>query len=86
MESLTLEKALQDNENFMIFLKECPFCYKAEKILKSNKVKFEKFNKDKYKTLTEEAQNKYSYRTFPLIVLDRKFIGGCSDLSKIFEN
>ncbi|KAF5141830.1 glutaredoxin [Vairimorpha ceranae] len=82
MEDLTLQQALYQNDNFMIVRKGCPFCAEASRMLHYKKIKITEYDKDEYTKLKEEAQEKYKHRTFPLIVLDKQFVGGCSDLKK----
>lgn len=85
MNSLTLENVLKENENFMIVLSGCPFCREAKELLISKNIDFKEINKNENPKFTEEAQKKFNHRTFPLIVVDRKFVGGCSELKKMFK-
>ena len=61
----------------------CPFCRKAEEILKKNNIKFEAHIMDNKPEELEKMKNKYNHQTVPIILLNGKFIGGCDDLQKL---
>jgi len=59
----------------------CPFCVQAKHILKSKGIEFEDFNVSNDPVLRQEISDSVGgFRTVPMIFLDDKFIGGCSEL------
>ena len=65
---------------------DCPFCVKAQHVLLENQLKHEIFVVDKDSALLESVQQKYNWKTVPVIVKEEgsaeNFIGGYTDLLK----
>lgn len=76
-----LDKMFERNTSFMIIKPTCPYCIKAME-LKPNIVTL---NYNEYADLVEEIKTRFNYKTYPMIFIDKKFIGGYSDLSKLYE-
>ena len=70
---------------------ECPYCVKARELLKSNGKQFMFCCIDDSTELLNYIKKKYNWETVPMSVKvnintkDREFIGGYSDLVKLFE-
>lgn len=59
----------------------CPFCMEALRILKRNNIKTEAFEvSDKPELREKVAASVGGYKTVPMIFIDNRFIGGCSEL------
>ena len=59
----------------------CPFCTKVKAHLETKKADFEWIDSDTAegtKIRNEEAK-KYNYSTIPMVFIDSKFVGGCSE-------
>ena len=62
----------------------CPYCVKAQMLLLEKQLKHEIFVVDKDTALLESIQEKYDWKTVPVIVKETEgaesFIGGYTDL------
>ncbi|RZD31874.1 MAG: glutaredoxin [uncultured DHVE6 group euryarchaeote] len=61
----------------------CPYCKKAKQILKKNKIEFTEHVMDHNQAELTKIQHKYDHYTVPIILLGRKFIGGCDELIEL---
>jgi glutaredoxin 3 len=61
----------------------CPFCVASKELLKSKNIKFKYKNLDDDPKLRDKMAKELNYYTVPMIFIDKKFIGGFSDLQKI---
>lgn len=77
-----LEKALSKNANLMVSKKGCPFCWDAVETLNGWKIEFDEIKNTENEGLSKEIEREYKFYTFPKIFLNKKFIGGASDLKK----
>jgi glutaredoxin 3 len=68
--------------NAKIYIKpSCPFCVKAVAVLKQRGIKAEVFDVSSNPKLRAKiSQSVGGYKTVPMIFLDDKFVGGCSEL------
>ena len=76
-----LDKMFERNASFMIVKPTCPYCVKALKL----RPDLVTLNYDEYAELVEEIKTYFNHKTYPMIFIDKKFIGGYSDLSKLYE-
>ncbi|AFN83693.1 glutaredoxin [Encephalitozoon romaleae SJ-2008] len=77
-----LEKALSRNANLVVSKRGCPFCLDAVKTLNEWKIEFDEIKNTENEELSKEIEEEYKFPTFPKIFLNKKFIGGASDLRK----
>jgi glutaredoxin 3 len=59
----------------------CPFCVRAVALLKQRNIRTEVFDISSNPKLRAEISDSVGgYNTVPMIFLDDKFVGGCSEL------
>ena len=62
----------------------CPYCIKALAILQKHNIEFENHEISNDPDLRKKASERAGgYGTVPMIFLDGKFIGGCSELQAL---
>lgn len=61
----------------------CPYCMRAEKLLKSKGVKINKINVENNQGKLKEMLKRSKRNTVPQIFIDDKHIGGFDDLSEL---
>ncbi|MCA9496311.1 MAG: glutathione S-transferase N-terminal domain-containing protein [Nanoarchaeota archaeon] len=61
----------------------CPYCVKAKMLLKKLNQDFEEVHVDD--KVMDDLIVKTGWRTVPQIFIDDKFIGGCDDIFKLYE-
>lgn len=62
----------------------CPFCVRAKDLLTQKGIEFEDHDISSNPALRAEISASVGgYRTVPMIFLDGKFIGGCSELQAL---
>lgn len=61
----------------------CPYCMRAEKLLKSKGVKINKINVENNQGKLREMLKRSKRNTVPQIFIDDKHIGGFDDLSEL---
>lgn len=61
----------------------CPYCIRAEKLLKSKGVKINKINVENNQGKLREMLKRSKRNTVPQIFIDDKHIGGFDDLSEL---
>lgn len=64
----------------------CGFCIRAKRLLDERGVPYEDVDVSNDPDLRAKMSEKFSWDTVPMIVLDGKFIGGCSELVAIDED
>ncbi len=71
--------------NAKIYIKPtCPFCIKAQAILKKYNIQTEVFDVSSNPSLREAVSESVGgYRTVPMIFLNDTFVGGCSELQAL---
>lgn len=77
-----IDQALEKNKNLVVGMEGCPYCAKAVKLLDSKKIEYKYVERSECKDLVDEIKKTKNHATFPQIFLDKKFIGGCDDLTK----
>ena len=81
------------NVVLLLGLKNCPFTFKSKNYLDTNKIKYKYYSIDKYRDILFDLLNKINdldssfninlnHKTFPVIFINNKFIGGFSELIK----
>lgn len=58
----------------------CPYCQRAEALLRSKGVAFEKIDVDIQPGARQEMQTRSGRRSVPQIFIGDKHVGGCDDL------
>jgi len=67
--------------NVEIYSKDnCPYCDKAKKLLEMRKMEFTEYKLDKDFSRDEILEWFPGVKTFPIITLDKKHIGGYNEL------
>ena len=61
----------------------CPYCIRAEKLLKSKGVKINKINVENNQGKLKEMLKRSKRNTVPQIFIDDKHVGGFDDLSEL---
>lgn len=89
------EKINNDNKDVVFFgLSYCEYCKKTLEVLKKNNISYKYYSIDKYyniffKILYElslsypNLQINVSHKTFPVIFVKKRFIGGYTDFTKL---
>ena len=83
----------QKNIVLLLGFKNCPFTLKSKNYLDTNNIKYKYYSIDKYRDILFDILNKIhdldssyninlNHKTFPVIFIDNKFIGGFSELIK----
>jgi len=78
--------------NYILFAKkECPFCIKAEDLLKTHDLNYSMVNfQEDQSDILQEIKNAYDWGTVPMIFArdadSIKFVGGFTDLVRFLEN
>lgn len=83
---LKLIDLLSKFPNLIVTKKNCPHCVMAKSTLKQKNVDFEEVDGMENQDLVRQITEKEKYKTFPMIYLNRKFIGGNSNLQEYYEN
>ena len=65
-----------------IYVKEsCPFCIQAIKLFEDKQIEFEKISVDGDPEAAEKIKSETGHPTFPQILIENKFIGGCQEIT-----
>lgn len=65
----------------------CPYCNAVKSLFKNIKVEFEEINLDNNQTLREKlSKENNGWRTVPMVFIDKTFIGGYDDTSKMLKD
>tara|TARA_R100000388_G_C7235054_1_gene157277 strand:+ start:1082 stop:1330 length:249 start_codon:yes stop_codon:yes gene_type:complete len=70
---------------------ECPYCLRAKSLMIEKHIQFEYCSVDHSKDLLDHYRKTYDHKTVPMIIKlntesnDEEFIGGYSELRKLFE-
>ena len=64
----------------------CPFCDAAKNLLKSLNIEFDEVDLTDNLEERLEISTKYNWRTFPLILINNKLIGGFDELNNLNNN
>jgi glutaredoxin len=68
---------------FTVYSKEgCPYCVKIEQVLKLAELQYVIYKLNTDFTREEFYAEFGKYSTFPQVILDDKYLGGCSDTIK----
>lgn len=59
---------------------KCPYCDKAKNLVESKKMEYREYKLDKDFSRDEILEWFPGVKTFPIIVLDNKYIGGYNEL------
>ena len=91
-----LYKKINNNNTFVLVfgISTCGYCKETIKYLQENNIPYKYYKIDKYYNIffkiLEKLYKKYpdilydsNHKTYPIIFINRKFIGGYSDLIKI---
>lgn len=81
-------------QGFTVYSKSgCGYCIKIKNVLTNKHLLFQEINCDKYLVDNKEAFLSFiektigkSYRTFPIVFYENRFVGGCQDSIKFVEN
>lgn len=82
----TLSEILRENPTLVVTRVACPYCDKAKDALKSREIDFLEMAVEKYPELAKEITMKEKHKTFPMVYLDGKFVGGCEELLEYFAD
>jgi len=70
----------------MVYSKDaCPYCVKAINLLKTTDLEFEELKLDKNFTREELKEWFPDAKTFPVILLDKMWIGGYNELVEVVD-
>ncbi|PWU18288.1 MAG: glutaredoxin [Bdellovibrio sp.] len=79
MPSLSRQKA-----KVLMYTKDpCPYCDSAKRLLNTKGIVYEEIDLTDSPAEIERIKNETGWRTFPIIVIDDKLVGGYSDLKVI---
>lgn len=72
--------------NVTIYSKDnCPYCDKAKNLLEMKSISFEEHKLDKDFSRDEILEWFPGVKTFPIITVNKKFIGGYNELEKLLD-
>lgn len=86
---------MQEENKYIIYTKSsCPFCVKAEELLKIYDAEYETISIDSSPILFEEMKRAWDWKTVPMIfrytnedpTKTLEFVGGYTDLAKNFTD
>lgn len=61
----------------------CPYCSNAKRLLENKKVAFEEIDLTDNMTEMQRIKDETGWRTFPIIMINDKLIGGYQDLKAL---
>ena len=65
----------------------CPFCHKAKSLLNKSKVSYKEIELNpmdiNYTEKRDALFKHFSHKSYPIIILDGRFIGGYSELANL---
>lgn len=80
-----LDALLATTPSFVLFKAGCPWCTDAMELLDSRKTLYAPLDCAKYKELDADITARTKHKTYPKIYLERRFIGGYTDLAAMFD-
>lgn len=85
LETLSVKQQVEyliKNNKYLIFgYQDCPYCIRAQSLLKHKKVLFVTIERDdEYKQYLQERQKQ---STVPYVYINHEFIGGCTQLERL---
>ncbi|WP_432021140.1 glutaredoxin [Streptomyces sp. 1222.5] len=80
--SARINAALQQNPTIIICGSGDHFSQQARDLLSSKGIAHEVYAGDSSPDLVEDVRNTYGHRTFPMIFVDRQFVGGYAELAE----
>ena len=80
-----LSKYLEDFSSFVVTKPKCKYCAEALQILHSKNITFKELPVSEHLELSQEINKTYKHMTYPMVFLDKKFVGGCSDLKLLIN-
>ncbi|ELA42024.1 uncharacterized protein VICG_00871 [Vittaforma corneae ATCC 50505] len=83
---MKLKEVLQKNPTIVVTKENCPFCDTAKNTLDKKKVKYLEIDGMKNQDLVQEIVQKEKHKTFPMIYLNGKFIGGNDKLQEYYRD
>lgn len=63
----------------------CTYCNLAKSLLNKNKINYKEINLEKNIKIFSQLKKKYNHHTVPLIIINKKFIGGYSELKSLIN-
>jgi glutaredoxin 3 len=75
---------LEIHPTFAVMKPGCPYCQTAKMTLKNNNINFDEIDMETNPQLVESIKEAYNHKTFPMIFLDKNFVGGSDDLKKLY--
>lgn len=88
MQVLTPADLKSDKKVIIYGAGHCPYCVKAKALLTNLNVEFDWRNCDDSEKCEKERASlaiNLKYETIPMIFVNNKFIGGCSDLHELHD-
>lgn len=61
----------------------CPYCVNAKGFLNANGIDFSEVNLEENPDEIERIKNETGWRTFPIILINNKIIGGYTDMKEL---
>lgn len=83
---MNLNNIIEAKKNVLISRSDCPFCDRAEELLNKKNIPFEKVQKNENPILESEIREAYGHKTYPMVMLDGEFVGGCTELQNYIQN
>lgn len=83
---MKLLEILAKTPSIIITVSGCPHCLVAMRTLRDKKVNFTEIKGMENKDVVEEVKQKEGHKTFPMIYIDGKFIGGNDKLQEYFKS
>lgn len=81
--TLKIYTILKAFPNTVITRKGCGFCDKAKNLLDIQNIEYNEIKSEQNRELTDEVKEFYQYKTYPMLFLNKSFIGGHDNLKKL---
>lgn len=79
-----IEQELQKHKTFIVTKSYCPHCVNAKELFTKKGKEFHEIDYNEGKELVAEIIEKKAYKSFPMIFLDGKFLGGYDQLKEYY--
>jgi glutaredoxin 3 len=71
-------------ENIVYTIKNCPFCVMARNLLDRLGIEYEERPVEESEEMLE-LKDRYNWSTFPMVILNGKFLGGYQDTQRLAD-
>lgn len=85
-----IDEMLEEHPTLIISKNNCKACEQAIKFLKEmgidyHETKIDSMNLKDQESVTDDLRKRFSHLTFPIIFMNKKYVGGCRELKETFS-